>query len=110
MFKSLGELVFGQEKEKPAQPVAAAEQELSSLLDVADMIINDFCEEHGDRDTAMAMVRQQFANAGVNIENPDKASLLKAVDLLSELEKQFKDDFARKTTLAKRKRLIEQYG
>ncbi|KYK30592.1 MAG: hypothetical protein AYK23_00955 [Candidatus Proteinoplasmatales archaeon SG8-5] len=110
MFRSLGELVFAPRKEKASAPEPAAEVEMSSLVDVADKIINDFCEEHGDRDTAMAIVRQQFANAGVNIVKPDKEALLKAVDLLAELEKQFKDDFARKTTLAKRKRLIEQYG
>jgi Ras-related protein Rab-21 len=108
MFTSLGELVFG--REKKADVGAQAAEEIASLLDVADKIINDFCGEHGDSDTAMAMVRQQFSNAGVNIEKPDKASLLRAVESLAELERQYKDDFAVKTTLAKRKRLIEQYG
>lgn len=110
MFSKLGELVFSVEKKGGAAPATVGAEEIASLLDVADKIINDFCEEHGDRDTAMAMVRQQFANAGVNIEKPDKASMMKAVESLANIEKHFKDDFAVKTTLAKRKRLIEQYG
>ncbi len=83
---------------------------MSSLLDVADMIINDFCNAHGDRETAMAMIRQQFSSTGVDVKAPTKVSLLKAVERLAELEQGFKDDFAVKTTLAKRKRLIMEHG
>ncbi len=110
IFEKLGEEVFVLGKKGTTRPVTEHQQEISSLLDVADIIINDFCEAHGDRDTAMAMIRQQFSSVDVNIENPNKESLLKAVERLAELEKIFKDDFAVKTTLAKRKRLIEQYG
>ncbi len=110
MFKKLGEVVLGERKEKKDQPTTTAKGEVSSLLDVADMIINDFCNAHGDRETAMAMIRQQFSSAGVDVKEPAKEQLLKAVERLAELEKGFKDDFAVKTTLAKRKRLIMEHG
>ncbi len=110
IFKTLGEVVFGTGTGEIGKPAAEEALEISSLLDVADLIINDFCEAHGDRDTAMAMIRQQFSSVGVNIERPDKETLLKAAERLAELERGFKDDFAVKTTLAKRKRLIEQHG
>jgi small GTP-binding protein len=110
MFDKLGRVIFGGGTGDVIKSAAEEATEISSLVDVADKIINDFCKEHGDRDTAMAMIRQQFSGVGVNIERPDKETLLKAVERLAELEKDFKDDFAVKTTLAKRKRLIDQYG
>jgi small GTP-binding protein len=110
MFGKLGDEVFVLREKGPTRSVTESKQEISNLLDVTDIIIHDFCEAHGDRDTAMAMIRQQFSSVNVNIENPTKESLLMAVERLAELEKVFKDDFAVKTALAKRKRLIEQYG
>jgi Ras-related protein Rab-21 len=110
IFDKLGEAIFGTGAVEIGKQAVEETLEISNLVDVADKIIADFCEEHGDRDTAMAMIRQQFSNVDVNIERPDKETLLKAVERLAELERDFKDDFAVKTTLARRKRLIEQYG
>lgn len=110
IFGKLGEQVMCQrETEKPVEDTTW-KRELSGLLDVADQIINDFCEAHGDRDVAMAVIRQQFSAASVDVEHPTKETLLKAVEKLAEIERGFKDDFAVKTTLAKRKRLIEEFG
>jgi small GTP-binding protein len=110
MFKRLGEVVISDRGVSGPAPSAEAKEEVTSLLDVADRIINDFAESFGDRDTAMAAIRQQFSIAGVNIERPEKKALLKAVELLAQVERGFKDDFEVKTSLAKRRRLIEQFG
>ena len=110
IFNILGEGVidYGQ-SEKAAAP-AAQKEEITDLTGVTDWIINDFCEAFGDRETAMAMVRQQFSLAGVDVKAPEKNALLNAVDRLAEVERGFRDDFSVKSTLAKRKRMIEQHG
>ena len=110
MFKMLGERVLAVREQARVDKKEEAKEEITGLLDVADMIINEFCESFGDRETAMAAIRQQFSNAGVSVENPDKDSLLKAVELLANVERGFKEDFDVKMSLAKRKRLIEQHG
>jgi len=109
IFTKLGELVLAFE----ANSNAAAEEgdrAITSLIDVTDLIISDFCRAFGDQETAMAAVRQQFSLAGVDVKKPTKESLLKAVERLAEVEKGFRDDFSVKSTLAKRKRMIEQHG
>lgn len=110
IFKSLGERVIGDKAAPAPVPPASQEQEITDLTGVTDRIINDFCEAFGDRETAMAMVRQQFSQAGVDVKAPEKQALLRAAERLAEVEKGFRDDFTVKSALAKRKRLIEQYG
>ena len=58
----------------------------------------------------MAMVRQQFSRAGLDVKGPVKENLIQAVENLAQVEMGFKDEFTVKTNLAKRKRMIEQYG
>ena len=89
---------------------AVKKKEIRNLIDVTDIIINDFCEAFGDTETAMAMIRQQFSRAGVDVKNPIKENLLKAIENLAEVEASFKDDFTVKTGLTKRKRMIEEHG
>jgi len=112
IFTHFGEMVLsvGEKSASGTAAPAAPAREIRSLTDVTDMIIQEFCDSFGDHETAMAAVRQQFSLAGVDVKDPKKDTLLKAVERLAEVEKGFKDDFAVKSTLAKRKRLIEQYG
>jgi small GTP-binding protein len=110
IFSKLGEIVLDRNSGESDIPSAeAAVKEITSLIDVTDIIIKEFCDTLGDQDIAMATIRQQFSSAGVDVKNPKSESLLKAVEKLAEVEKAYKDDFAVKSTLAKRKRLIEQY-
>ena len=109
LFKILGEEVI--EGGKPSQSSNAVQKvEITDLTGVTDQIINEFCDSFGDRETGMAMIRQQFMGAGVDVKNPEKQTLLVAVERLAQVEAGFKDDFAVKSTLAKRKRLIEEHG
>jgi len=111
IFSKLGELVLNTDsRENDTTDAETVAKEIKNLIDVTDIIIKEFCDILGDQETAMATMRQQFSLAGVDIKKPNKESLLKAVERLAEVEKGFKDDFAVKSTLAKRKRLIEQYG
>ncbi len=112
MFTALGESVISAEHTQTQASTTATmtRKEITDLVGVTDKIINDFCNSFGDRETAMAMIRQQFSRAGVDVKNPVKANLLQAMENLAEVEKGFKDDFKVKTELAKRKRLIEEFG
>ena len=110
IFLQLGEMVLNHGTQTPSGTATAASREIKNLTDVADVIIQEFCDSFGDQETAMAAIRQQFSIAGVDVKNPQKAPLLNAVERLAEVEKGFKDDFAVKSSLAKRKRLIEQHG
>jgi len=110
LFTKLGELVLGRNSlDGPTCP-QKQDRTITSLIDITDIIIAEFCETFGDHETAMAAVRQQFSLAGVDVKKPTKETLIRAVEKLAEVEKSFKDDFSVKSTLAKRKRLIEQYG
>ncbi len=40
----------------------------------------------------MMMLRQEIARAGLDINNPTKEGILKAVEFLAEAENEFKDD------------------
>ena len=110
IFNALGEAVIEDKIPSATGSAPAVKDEITDLIGVTDHIINDFCESFGDRETAMAMVRQQFSSVGVDVKAPEKQTLLKAVERLAEIENGFKDDFSVKSTLAKRKRLIEQHG
>ncbi len=109
IFKALGERVI-EDNEPSSAPGAVQKEEITDLTGVTDQIINEFCDSFGDRETAMAMIRQQFMGAGVDVKAPEKQALLVAVERLAQVEMGFKDEFAVKSTLAKRKRLIEEHG
>ncbi len=109
IFNALGEKVIEGGKPSQASNIIQKE-EITNLTGVTDQIINEFCDSFGDRETGMAMIRQQFTAAGVDVKAPEKQALLVAVEKLALVEAGFKDDFAVKSTLAKRKRLIEQHG
>lgn len=110
LFLKLGEVVLNYTPGGNNRASETAPRTISNLTDVTDIIIQEFCDSFGDQETAMAAIRQQFSLAGVDVKNPQKAPLLKAVERLAEVEKGFKDDFSVKSSLSKRKRLIEQHG
>lgn len=70
--------------------LVAGEPEDVGLVGVTDRVIADFCKEFGDLESAMPVVKQQFTRAGVDVKAPSKAGLLKVVDLLAEVEREFK--------------------
>jgi small GTP-binding protein len=55
------------------------EKTISTLLQVADAIIVDFCSILGGFETGMPIVEQQFKKAGVNFMNPTKEQLMTAI-------------------------------
>ncbi len=58
------------------------EKEITSLVQVADAIIVDFCSLLGGFESGMPIVEQQFKKAGVEFMNPTKGQILKALENL----------------------------
>ena len=75
--------------ERLAQPTPP-QRPADTLLAVTDRIMTDFCAGFGGLETGMAVVRQQFEKAGVDVRAPSKDGLLKVVDLLAQVEKSLK--------------------
>jgi Ras-related protein Rab-6A len=59
---------------------------VQTAVGATDMIIEDFCGNFTDRNTAMAILTQQFTYAGVDIRNPQVDALHRVVNQLGELE------------------------
>ncbi len=110
MFEALGMSIISDQAIETSEAQTVAKKEIKDLVDVTDIIINEFCDGFGDRETAMAMVRQQFSRAGLDVKGPVKENLIQAVENLAQVEMGFKDEFKVKSNLSKRKRMIEQYG
>lgn len=68
------------------QDVAVA----GDIVGVADRIMVDFCNDFGGVEAGTPVLREQFTRAGLDISNPTMDSLLKAIDLLADVEKSFK--------------------
>ncbi|UCD91922.1 MAG: GTP-binding protein [Methanobacteriota archaeon] len=62
-----------------------------SIVRASDKIIMDFCNQFGGLEAGMPIVREQFIKAGVNIKNPTKEGLIRAVNMLAEVEMTIKD-------------------
>ena len=57
-----------------------------------DAIIVDFCDGFSDSRMAMIVLRQEIARAGIDINNPSKEGIIKAVEYLAEAEYEFYDE------------------
>ncbi len=60
------------------------------LITIADRIMTDFCAEMGSVDAGMPVVKKQFEVAEVDVRAPSKESLVKVIELLAEVERDFK--------------------
>ena len=68
-----------------------------------DAIIVDFCEGFKDSRTAMMALRQEIVRAGLDVNNPTKEGILKAVEYLAEAESEYNDEKIVMANLDKRK-------
>lgn len=108
LFKKLGDLTMGASSQESSE--VTGEKEILNIVDATDFIILHFCQSYGDQETAMSIVRAQFARAGVDVKAPTKAGLLKAIEYLAEAEKSFKDENAVRANMFKRKGAVEKLG
>lgn len=110
LFMSLGNmLVKGPKEEKVTQP----ESEISipdhmSVVEATDLIINDFCSGYGDMEIAMPVIRKQFTKVGVDIRNPTLSGLREVIELLAQVERDFKDENVTKKNYSRRRLILSK--
>jgi hypothetical protein len=113
VFESLGHLVLSDKI--PGDPIKEFYESLvaegisrradrTTLIGAADALILDFCETIGDDEIAMSILRQEVLRAGVDVRNPSKEGLLRAVEYLAEAEADFKNE---ETAIANRERRLD---
>ncbi len=110
-FKALGRMVVAEtELSDPVKQLyesvvatgIARSLDKSTAVGALDAIILDFCEGFTDTSLAMLLIRQELARAGINISEPVKRNVLKAVEYLAEAENEYLDDETVKKNLKKR--------
>jgi small GTP-binding protein len=97
LFLSLGKTLIGIKKDETEEPEVepVTFEEVPDDIDIVaatDQVVSDFCSAYGDMELAMPVIRQQFSKAGVDIRNPTKQGLLKVIDMLADVERDFRDE------------------
>jgi len=77
---------------------------------VADMIMVDFCNDFGGIEVGTPVLREQFGRAGLDIKNPTMDGLLKAIDLLADVEKSFKSEVDVRRSRTRRMTWVRNLG
>lgn len=108
VFMRLGEIVVKSLGPLTQPGTAGGAKEIHDLKDAADVIMTEFVETYGDHEVGMAIIRTQFAKAGVDIGNPTKETLLAAIELLAEAERDIRPAKDIVKNLMKRKAMIER--
>ncbi|UCE91410.1 MAG: GTP-binding protein [Methanobacteriota archaeon] len=82
IFVTLGELMVA---DVTVPPLAKSEGP-STLAEVVDFIVQDFCAQYGDLEKAMLIVQHQFQEAGIDIRRPHRDAILQALEGLAKAE------------------------
>jgi len=93
------------EKEMPKAPQSPIE----NLHMAADAIISHFCEHHENRDMAIEICAVVFKQAEFDIKNPTKESLVKAIEILMEKDKDTFDNEMASRNKAERLKFLVQF-
>jgi len=92
-FGSLAkDLIEARQMETPLLPGLMGEMVNPDAVSVADMIMVDFCNDFGGIEVGTPVLREQFSRAGLDVKNPSKDGLMKAIDLLADVERSFKSE------------------
>lgn len=114
LFTSLSHLVLSEKGAK--DPVSELYESLvaagmgrstdsTTAIGALDAIIADFCEGFEDSRTSMLILRQEFARAGIDINDPTKDGVMKVVEFLAEAETEFKSEETITSNLERRREL-----
>jgi small GTP-binding protein len=110
MFMNLGMMLIEGKKSEIMEelPEQMDLPESLSILEATDMIINDFCTSYGDMEIAMPVIRQQFTRAGLDIRNPTEEGMRKVIELLEQVERDFKGESDTKKNYSRRKQILNR--
>lgn len=112
-FETLGHLLMS--NKTPQNPIKEIWESLvaegvyrnadkKTLIGATDAIIVEFSAGFEDDKLAQSFISQEFVRAGLDVRAPSKAGLCKAVELLAEVESEYKDE---KTVLKNRERRLD---
>jgi small GTP-binding protein len=106
VFRTVGEMlvadtVTSSRKEKVTTP--------KSLAEAVDFIIQDFCAQYGDLEKAMLIVHHQFGEAGIDIRNPNYASVLDGLNRLYKAEEVMLSETVARVNYEERKKLVDSF-
>ncbi len=86
-----GDIVMNLGKTAPKVAIPTLPQEpVDWLVTIADRVMTDFCAEMGSVDAGMPVVKRQFELASVDVRSPSKESLIRVIEQLAEVERDFK--------------------
>ncbi len=91
-FRQLAEMALetvGTFPERVAIPTPPQEP-VDRLIRISDRIMTDFCYHLGSVDAGMPVVKRQFERAGVDVREPTRESLEAVIELLAQVERDFK--------------------
>jgi small GTP-binding protein len=110
LFINLGKMLIKGPKEKK---IVETESDIDipeqmSVVEATDMIINDFCQGYGDMEIAMPVIRKQFTRAGMDIRNPTLQGLRQVIELLAQVEKDFKGESVTRKNYSRRRLILSK--
>jgi small GTP-binding protein len=117
VFESLGHLVLA--NKRPSDPVKELYESLvvmgiqrttdkTTPMGALDAIMVDFCAGYEDSRMAMLILRQEISRAGVDINDPTKEGVFRAVEYLAEAESEFKGEAEILANLERRLKWVQQ--
>lgn len=104
LFRLVGERFVMEEaatigKEKVHEP--------KNIREAIDNIVEDFISQHGNVEKALMIVQNQFKECGVDLDEPDKKTIIKALDRLRKVEELLLSENIAIANYEERKKLIE---
>ena len=107
LFGKMGEmLVSGLE----STPSRRDDREPSTIMDVLDRIVQDFCAQYGDMEKGMMIVQNQLKQAGMDLRKPTAEGLMYLIDRLRMIESGILSGAMANANFDERKTLIESLG
>jgi small GTP-binding protein len=97
-------------KTKILHPSLLADDNKIGTVKLIDKIIDDFCQEYGNYEEAMPILRAQFMNAGVDLKNPTQDSLKNVIQRLAHIEMERKSIEVAEANAVKRLKWISEFS
>jgi len=91
-FISLGRAMQLKKEDPELKDSPHRAKEINTVIDATDFIIENFCSQYKDEEHCMAIIRQQFHRANVDITSPTLDGLVMVVDQLEVVEKSFRGE------------------
>jgi len=83
LFDKMGEMLVA---ELVSAPSRRDDNKPSTIMDVLDRIVQDFCAQYGDMEKGMVIVQNQFRQIGMDLRKPNVEGLMKLIDRLRMIE------------------------